>query len=391
MAQFKSDEFDYVLVDEVHHAGAEGYQRVINHFKDADFMLGMTATPERTDGINIFELFGHNIAYEIRLQKALDENMLCPFHYYGVAEYLGSDDDPNGIAHRLDVSKGLDAKDSKQLKYEIEQLATEKRVRYIIDKLQEYGQFNIPVTGLVFCSRQEEAHKLSQLFNQQWNQQDERPYRTAAVTSTDDDGRPVSQAQRDEYVRKLTEGELDYLFTVDMFNEGVDIPAVNQIVMLRSTESSIIFTQQLGRGLRKFPHKESVVVIDFIGNYNNNYLIPVALYGNTGDRDRARKNLQRKSIGLSSISFDPIAKERILKSLDTADWSDMKKLSEQYRQVRYELGRIPMLTDIYNYDPSLPYTIASKRSNYLDFVRSREKSLGKGKHHEATFEDQLER
>lgn len=390
LAQFKSDEFDYVLVDEVHHAGAEGYQRVINHFKDADFMLGMTATPERTDGINIFELFGHNIAYEIRLQKALDENMLCPFHYYGVAEYLGSDDDPNGIAHRLDVSKGLDAKDSKQLKYEIEQLATEKRVRYIIDKLQEYGQFNIPVTGLVFCSRQEEAHKLSQLFNQQWNQQDERPYRTAAVTSTDDDGRPVSQAQRDEYVRKLTEGELDYLFTVDMFNEGVDIPAVNQIVMLRSTESSIIFTQQLGRGLRKFPHKESVVVIDFIGNYNNNYLIPVALYGNTGDRDRARKNLQRKSIGLSSISFDPIAKERILKSLDTADWSDMKKLSEQYRQVRYELGRIPMLTDIYNYDPSLPYTIASKRSNYLDFVRSREKSLGKGKHHEATFEDQLE-
>lgn len=90
-------------------------------------------------------------------------------------------------------------------------------------------------------------------------------------------GRPVSQTQRDEYVRKLTEGELDYLFTVDMFNEGVDIPAVNQIVMLRSTESSIIFTQQLGRGLRKFPHKESVVVIDFIGNYNNNYLIPVAL------------------------------------------------------------------------------------------------------------------
>ena len=132
------------------------------------------------------------------------------------------------------------------------------------------------------------------------------------------------------------------------------------------------------------------MVIDFIGNYNNNYLIPVALYGNTGDRDRARKNLQRKSIGLSSISFDPIAKERVLKSLDTADWSEMKKLSEQYRQVRYELGRIPMLMDIYAYDPSLPYTLATKRSNYLDFVRSREKSLGGGKNHETTFEDQLD-
>ncbi|WP_236023690.1 DUF3427 domain-containing protein [Bifidobacterium miconis] len=390
LAQFASDEFDYILVDEVHHAGAAGYQRVIDHFADADFMLGMTATPERTDGINIFELFGHNIAYEIRLQKALDENMLCPFHYYGVAEYLGSDDDPNQTVHRLDVAHGLDAEQSAQLTYEIGQLATEQRVRYIIDKLREYGQFNLPVTGLVFCSRQDEAHELSRLFNRQFNQQAERSYRTAAVTSTDADGKPVSQEQRDEYVRRLTDGELDYLFTVDLFNEGVDIPAVNQIVMLRSTESSIVFTQQLGRGLRKFPHKDSVVVIDFIGNYANNYLIPVALYGNTGDRDRARRNLQRKSIGLSSISFDPIAKERVLKSLDTADWSEMKKLSEQYRQVRYELGRIPMLMDIYEYDPSLPYTLAAKRNNYLDFVRSRENSLGGGKRKERSFADQLE-
>ena len=208
------------------------------------------------------------------------------------------------------------------------------------------GSSTFRVTGLVFCSRQEEAHKLSQLFNQQWNQQDERPYRTAAVTSTDDDGRPVSQAQRDEYVRKLTEGELDYLFTVDMFNEESISPPSTRSSMLRSTESSIIFTQQLGRGLRKFPHKGSVVVIDFIGNYNNNYLIPrgsdtATLATATG----LARTCSAKSIGLSSISFDPIAKERILESLDTADWSDMKKLSEQYRQVRYELGRIPMLTD----------------------------------------------
>ena len=397
LAQFASDEFDYILVDEVHHAGADGYQKVIDHFKDADFMLGMTATPERTDGINIFELFGHNIAYEIRLQQALDEGMLCPFHYYGVAEYLGSDEDPEHDQHRLRVADGTaTAEDTAQLKYEISQLATKQRVRYIIDKLQEYGQYNVPVTGLVFCSRQEEAHELSRLFNEQWNQQAERPYRTAAVTSTDADGRTVSQDRREEYVRQLEAGELDYLFTVDMFNEGIDIPALNQVVMLRSTESSIVFTQQLGRGLRKFPHKDSVVVIDFIGNYANNFLIPVALYGNTGDRDIARKNLQRRSIGLSSISFDPIAKERVLKSLDTADWSDMKRLTEQYRQMRYELGRIPMLIDVYRFDPSLPITLASKRSNYLDFVRSREKSFSgggrkrDGQTQEASFLDQLE-
>ena len=398
LAQFDSDEFDYVLVDEVHHAGAASYQRIIDHFKGADFMLGMTATPERTDGINIFELFGYNIAYEIRLQKALDEDMLCPFHYYGVTEYLGTHDteyqDNQGrthtVQHQLGVgsAEGLTADESGQLKYEIRQLASEKRVRYIIDKLQQYGQFNVPVTGLVFCSRQDEAHELSRLFNQQQNQQAERCYRTAAVTSTDEHGKAVSQEQRDAYVQQLINGDLDYLFTVGMFNEGVDIPAVNQIVMLRNTESSIVFTQQLGRGLRKFPHKDSIVVIDFIGNYNNNYLIPVALYGNTGDRDRARKNIQRRSIGLSSIDFDEIAKKRILKSLDTANWSDMKKLSEQYRQVRYELGRIPMLMDIYDHDPSLPYTLASKRSNYLTFVRSCEKSRGNSK--DRSFVDQLE-
>ncbi|NEG95419.1 DUF3427 domain-containing protein [Bifidobacterium sp. SMB2] len=380
LEQFASDEFDYILVDEVHHAGAVSYQRVMDHFRDADFMLGMTATPERTDGINIFELFGYNIAYEIRLQKALDEDMLCPFEYHGVAEYLGDD------GESIDVAHGATAKENSQLTYEINQLATKERVRYIIDKLQQYGQYHQQITGLVFCSRQEEAERLSDLFNQQYNQQAERNYRTAAVTSS----RYPKQEDREPLIRQLESGELDYLFTVDLFNEGVDIPALNQIVMLRNTQSSIIFTQQLGRGLRKFPHKDRVVVIDFIGNYANNYLIPVALYGNTGDRDIARKNLQRSSIGLSSISFDPIAKERILKSLDTADWSDMKKLTEQYRQIRYEYGRIPMLVDVYDYDPSLPLTLAAKKSNYLEFVRSREQSLSHGKNADGDFLDQLE-
>ncbi|PST45657.1 RNA helicase [Bifidobacterium callitrichos] len=392
LAQFASDEFDYILVDEVHHAGAKRYRQLIDHFKDAGFMLGMTATPERTDGINIFELFGHNIAYEIRLQRALDEGMLCPFHYYGIAEYLGSQEDPDhGDDHpRIEVSDEISAEDDAQLQYEISQLATEGRVRYIIDKLEQYGQPGLPVTGLVFCSRQEEAHELSRLFNRHMNQQAERPYRTVAVTSKDEQGRKVSDQERERYVKQLEDGDLDYLFTVDMFNEGIDIPALNQVVMLRNTESSIVFTQQLGRGLRKFPHKDSVTVIDFIGNYRNNYLIPVALYGNTGDRDIARRNLQRRSIGLSSISFDPIAKERILGSLDTADWSDMKRLTEQYRQIRFELGRIPMLTDVYRYDPSLPSTLASKRGNYLDFVRSREQSLSRGGQHDTSYLDQLE-
>ena len=363
LERFASSEFDYILIDEAHHVGAERYQRILSHFSNPEFLLGMTATPERTDGFNIYSCFGHNIAYEIRLQRALDEDMLCPFHYYGVAEYLGED------GTRLTA----DDRNTGQLLYEISQLATPERVRYIIDKIQTYTPYHRQVTGLVFCSRVDEAERLSALFNTQINQQTERTYRTIALSGD------VSAEERERAVRRLEEGELDYIFTVNLFNEGIDIPSLNQIVMLRSTQSSIVFTQQLGRGLRKCKGKESVTVIDFIGNYANNYLIPVALYGNTGDRDVARRNLQRRSIGLSSISFDRIARERVLSALDHADWSEMKKLSEHYRQLRYELARIPMLTDVYAYDPSLPMTMASKSGDYLSFVRSRERSLSRGK------------
>ncbi|RSX50840.1 DUF3427 domain-containing protein [Bifidobacterium callimiconis] len=393
LAQFAPDEFDYILMDEVHHAGAATYQRVMDHFSGAKFILGMTATPERMDGINIFEMFNYQVAGDIRLQRALDEDMLCPFEYYGVAEYLGEDGTSIDVAHG-----GKTGDDAGQLSYEIKnlafdhddngdddgdddqenpdaarirQLTSADRVRYIIDMIEKYGRYDQPVTGLVFCSRNEEAERLSDMFNQQINQQMERPYRTAAVTSS----RYPNPKDREPLIKQLENGELDYLFTVDIFNEGVDIPALNQIIMLRNTESSIVFTQQLGRGLRKFPHKDSVVIIDFIGNYANNYLIPVALYGNTGDRDTARRNLQRTSIGLSTISFDRISEERILKSLDTANWTEMKKMADQYLQVRYALGRIPMLADMYAHDPSLPPVIAlvSKERHYLSFVSALER------------------
>ena len=381
LERFAADEFDYILVDEAHHVGAERYQRILNHFTEPEFLLGMTATPERTDGYNIYSCFGHNIAYEIRLQRALDEDMLCPFHYYGVAEYLGED------GTRLTADDG----NAGQLHYEIGQLASPERVRYIIDKIQTYTPYHQQITGLVFCSRVDEAAQLSELFNTQINQQTEQPYRTIALSGD------VSAEERERAVQRLEAGELDYIFTVNLFNEGIDIPSLNQIVMLRSTQSSIVFTQQLGRGLRKCKGKESVTVIDFIGNYANNYLIPVALYGNTGDRDVARRNLQRRSIGLSSISFDRIARERVLQALDRTDWSEMKKLGDHYRQLRYELARIPMLTDVYVYDPSLPMTMASKKigskgGDYLSFVRSRERSLSGGRNRGdgMAFLDQLE-
>lgn len=360
---YESDDFDYVLIDEAHHSGANNYRSVIDYFSEARFMLGMTATPERTDSFDIFALLDHNIAYEIRLQKALDENMLCPFHYYGVHEFLGDD------GARVDSAEGISKSDKRQIQYSLEELTEPSRVRYIIRKLEQYGSYGQQVTGLVFCSRIDEAEQLSHLFNQETNQQAERPYRTVAISGK------TSPKDVENAVNRLEAGELDYIFTVDKFNEGIDIPAINQIVMLRNTESSIVFTQQLGRGLRKFPHKTCVTVIDFIGNYANNYLIPVALYGNAGDSDIVRKNLQREAVGLSSISFDEISRKQVLKSLDTASWSDKKMLREQYSVMRNELGRIPMLTDVYRHDPSMVMTMAQKNSSYFDFAREAETVL----------------
>lgn len=381
LEEFAPDDFDYVLIDEVHHAGAQGYRSIIDYFSEADFMLGMTATPERSDGIDIFSLFDHNVAYEIRLQQALDANMLCPFHYYGVAELLTDD------AQFVDVEQGMSSSQKAALQHTIRELTCNDRVRYIIDKLQQYGSYDQPVTGLVFCSCVEEAQRLSDAFNRQINQQAERMYKTRALFGS------TPQQQRDHAIEQLEQGELDYIFTVDLFNEGIDIPAINQIVMLRNTQSSIVFTQQLGRGLRKFPDKSCVTVIDFIGNYANNYLIPVALYGNAGDRDTNRKNMQKQQLGLCSVSFDEIARERVLRSLDVAKWSDMRRLEAPYMQMRYELGRIPMLADIHMHDPSLVLTMSTAKKsassggaagNYAAFVQSVESKMGKGSYKQET-------
>lgn len=164
-----------------------------------------------------------------------------PVHYYGVHEFLGAD------GTRVDATEGISKKDKQQIQYSLEELTEPSRVQYIIRKLEQYGSYDQPVTGLVFCSGVEEAERLSELFNQQTNQQAERNYRTVAISGKTA-GRDVEGA-----IDRLESGDLDYIFTVDKFNEGVDIPAINQIVMLRNTESSIVFTQQLGRGLRKFP------------------------------------------------------------------------------------------------------------------------------------------
>ena len=320
---FNRDAFDYIIIDEVHRAGAQSYQDIVDYFKPK-FLLGMSATPERSDDFDIYEMFDHNIAYEIRLIQAMEYNLLCPFHYYGITDM---------------TIDGIEIDD----KSEFNILTSELRVDYIIEKINEYGYSGDRIHGLIFCSRKDECEKLSQLFNM-------RGYKSIALTG--DSSEEMRQKAIDS-LESNDENSLDYIFTVDIFNEGIDIPKVNQVVMLRPTESAIVFVQQLGRGLRKNDSKEYVVIIDFIGNYEKNFLIPVALSGQTNyNKDSLRQFVCEGSLitpGASTIQFDQITEKRIYQSIDAANFTQVRLIKDSYKQLKEKLGRIPHLKEFEQY------------------------------------------
>jgi len=341
---YDSKAFDIIVIDEVHRAGANSYQRIIDYF-EPKLWLGMTASPERPDGFDIFGLFDHNIAYEIRLQQALEENLLCPFHYFGITDIL-----VNGQI--LDDNR------------DFANLISDNRVSHIIEEAEYYGYSGDRVKGLIFCSRRDEAEELSKKFNM-------RGYRTEFVCGDD------SQERRELCIEKLTsenlDDRLDYIFTIDIFNEGVDIPEINQVIMLRPTQSPIIFVQQLGRGLRKAENKEYVVILDFIGNYDNNYMIPIALSGDRSyNKDNMRKYVSggtRIIPGSSSIHFDEIARKQIYASIDNAKTNAAALIKSSYLDLKNKLGRVPNLKDFKEHDSIDVMKIILKYGSYYAFLK----------------------
>lgn len=335
MERFPRDYFDACIYDEAHHTSANSYKNVMDYFTPK-FTLGMTATPDKRDdnieGQNIYEIFNHNIAYEIRLQQAMEEDLLCPFHYFGITDLSMISDEGNSKEEQLKNFRCLISDD---------------RVKYIMEQAAYYGHCGKRVKGLIFCSRVDEAKELSRKFN-------EKGLRTIALSGAD------SEIVRAEAIERLTrdidsedEDYLDYILTVDIFSEGTDIVEVNQIIMLRPTQSPIVFIQQLGRGLRKAPEKEYVVVLDFIGNYKNNFMIPIAL---SGDRSYNKDNIRRYLMeggriipGASTIHFDEISRKRIFAAVDNANFSDIRLIRDNYINLKNKLGKIPKLKDFDDY------------------------------------------
>ncbi|TCS82409.1 superfamily II DNA or RNA helicase [Muricomes intestini] len=361
LLRYNPEDFDCIILDEAHHSSADIYQKIMDYFIPK-LWLGMTATPDKRDDRiedrNIYEIFHYQIAYEIRLQQAMEENMLCPFHYFGISDILVLKD------KELKLKK-LSAKD-------FSQLVSDQRVKNIIEQADYYGYSGDRVKGLIFCSRIDESEELSVKFN-------EAGYRTIALNGN------ASENERAKAFERLAMNEedsteemqpLDYIFSVEILNEGVDIVEVNQVIMLRPTESPIVFIQQLGRGLRKAEGKEYVVILDFIGNYTNNFMIPIALSGDrTYNADVIRKYVISGNStipGASTVHFDEIAKEKIFDSIDKI--KGMRAIiKESYISLKNRLGKVPYLIDFYEHGEVDPLVIIREYKTYQTFLESVEK------------------
>ena len=344
---FASDYFNYIVIDEFHHAVNDQYQRIVNYFKP-QFLLGLTATPERMDGRNIYEICDYNVPYEISLKEAINKGMLVPFHYYGIFD----DTDYS----KLHIVRGR--YDEKELNETY--IGNVHRYELIYKYYCKYGSRQ----ALGFCCSKEHAREMAREFSS-------RGIPSVAVFS---DASGEYTEKRDVAIQKLKNGEIRAIFSVDMFNEGVDITSVDMVMFLRPTESPIVFLQQLGRGLRKCRGKEFLTVLDFIGNYEKAGRVRFLLEG--------KSDMYREGCHLSdTLRFpDDCMVDFDLKLIDLFAEMDRKhlKLKDQvineYFRVKDLLGKRPTRLDLFTYMDNNIYETAITHSKdnpfkrYLEFL-----------------------
>ncbi|WP_043631873.1 DEAD/DEAH box helicase [Nonomuraea candida] len=321
--EFEPGHFDVVVIDEFHHAAAPTYRQIINHLKPKE-LLGLTATPERSDGTYVQdEFFERRIASELRLWDALDADLLCPFHYFGINDGT----DLSGVkwtrgsydaAALDDVFTGDDA-----------------RARLVFNAVRDKVSNPQTMRGLGFCVSVRHAHYMAEFFTR-------HGLPSLAVDGSTEEG------TRKAALRALADGEVRFLFAVDLFNEGLDVPDVDTLLMLRPTESATIFLQQLGRGLRRTPEKDVLTVLDFVGQHRKEYRFANRFQALTGfSRGRldkqARDDFPLLPSG-SQIVLDRVTKERLLADLKMQLGATINTLSKEIRSLA-ELSLIRYLEE----------------------------------------------
>lgn len=326
----KPDFYDYIVVDEFHHAAAPSYQELLDYFSPK-ILLGLTATPERMDGGDILKYFDYRIAADIRLTEAIDRGLLCPFQYFGVSDSVD--------LSTIKWTKGGYDKTELSNVYSMSGAIADRRADSIITNLKKYALDMSLVKGLGFCVSTRHAEFMAEFFNA-------NGIKSLCLTAES------SMELRDGAREKLVHGDITFIFVVDLYNEGVDIPEVNTVLFLRPTESLTVFLQQLGRGLRLAEGKDCLTVLDFIGQANKKY--------NFEDKFRALLTRTRKGVADEVkhrfpsvpkgcyISLEKKAAEYVIKNINQS-YSTKAGIVSRIASFVSDSGRPLTLTEFLNY------------------------------------------
>lgn len=345
---FAPDYFDYLVIDEFHHAVNDQYQRIVNYFKP-QFLLGLTATPERMDGKNIYEICDYNVPYEISLKEAINKGVLVPFHYYGIYDETDYSS--------LHLVKGR--YDEKELNETY--IGNVKRYDLIYKYYMKYRSKR----ALGFCCSRQHAEEMAKEFCK-------RGIESAAVYSN---ANGEFSEDRNKAIEKLKNQEIKVIFSVDMFNEGVDIATLDMVMFLRPTESPVVFLQQLGRGLRSSKGKEYLNVLDFIGNYEKAGRALLLLSGGKNLRENIALDYNNIEYPDDCIVDFDMRLIDLFKELDKKSLSVKERIKQEFYRVKELLdGKVPTRMELFTYmdNDSYQYCIKHAKENpfrrYMEFL-----------------------
>ena len=322
---FISDKFNYIIVDEFHHASASSYEKIIHYFKP-EFLLGLTATPERMDGKDILALCDYNLVGEMGMRKAMEKDLIVPFHYFGV----------NDITVDYEKIPYRNGKYDEEIL--LNDLSVSIRTDYIVEKMEKFGYDGKYMSGIAFCQNIKHALYMKNEFLR-------KGYKSELLTSK------TNLTERSKILKSFRNKEIEILCVVDILNEGIDIPDINLLLFLRPTLSSTVFIQQIGRGLRKAAGKDFVTIIDFIGNHKKDYLITKVfsdeihnksfLYEKKEKIIEQIKNQFSNIPGASYIELDRICQERIIDKIEKINFNSRNILKEMYNEFKNDIGKSP--------------------------------------------------
>ncbi|MGN0337931.1 MAG: DEAD/DEAH box helicase family protein [Lachnospiraceae bacterium] len=345
---FSKDYFDYIVIDEFHHAVNDQYRRIVDYFKP-QFLLGLTATPERMDGRNIYEICDYNVPYEISLKDAINKGMLVPFHYYGIFD----DTDYS----KLHIVRGK--YDEKELNETY--IGNVHRHDLIYKYYCKYGSKR----ALGFCCSRAHAEEMAKEFCK-------RGIPAVAVYSN---AYGAFSEDRSVAIEKLKNGEIKVIFSVDMFNEGVDITSVDMVMFLRPTESPIVFLQQLGRGLRKSKGKEYLNVLDFIGNYEKAGRVRSLLTGRTLSETQQYHPADRSAYPDDCLIDFDMKLIDLFAQMDKRQLKVKDQISNEFFRVKELLGKRPSRIELFTYmdddiyQMAITYSKENPFKRYLEYLK----------------------